>query len=414
MATKSAVSRAIFYGWWIVLAGFLVQMFTSGFGNQSGGLYIVVLQREFGWSKTLISGVFALGTIQAAALAPFQGRLIDKFGPRAVVRIGVVIMGAGLIAVSTINSIAAFVVYGLLLGLGFTLAFDVAPQTAVVNWFKRRRGTAMGIMMAGFGAGGALVPVVAMAMSAFGWRNTLLSGGVIVIVVGLAAAQLLKRSPEEYGLLPDGVTADDDEGNGRENSAAEFTVAETLRAPSFWLLAIYQAMFMFGVTAVATHLVPFAVESFDISLTLAGSLMTVLTVCMVIGYMIGGFVGDRLDKRLFMVVLTLVQTAVLTLVIFGSSPLSVIVFAVLQGLIVGARAPLNFSLRAEYFGRKAYGTIWGISLAIVNLGNMAGMVITGYLADHFGGYREAFIVILGLTCLSAVLLALAKKPLLRQ
>ena len=108
--------------------------------------------------------------------------------------------------------------------------------------------------------------------------------------------------------------------------------------------------------------------------------------------------------------LTVVQAGVLTLVIFGGSASSVIVFAVLQGLIVGARSPLNFSLRAEYFGRKAYGTIWGISLAIVNLGNMAGLVVTGYLADRYGGYREAFIVILGLTCLSTILLGLAKRP----
>jgi MFS family permease len=71
---------------------------------------------------------------------------------------------------------------------------------------------------------------------------------------------------------------------------------------------------------------------------------------------------------------------------------------------------LNFSLRADYFGRKAYGTIWGVSLAIVNMGNMAGIVTTGFLADHFGGYREAFVVILALTCLSVVLLGLARRP----
>ena len=96
-------SRGIFYGWWIVLAGFTVQMFTSGLGNQSGGLYMVVLQEEFGWTKALISGVFALGTVQAAALAPFQGRLIDRFGPRAVVRAGIILMGLGLIAISTLK-----------------------------------------------------------------------------------------------------------------------------------------------------------------------------------------------------------------------------------------------------------------------------------------------------------------------
>jgi MFS family permease len=152
------------------------------------------------------------------------------------------------------------------------------------------------------------------------------------------------------------------------------------------------------------HLVPYVVESLEVSLATAGSLMTVLT------HVLGGYVGDRVNKRAFMLLLTVVQAGVLTLVIFGSSLPLVVVFAVLQGLIVGARAPLNFSLRADYFGRKAYGTIWGVSLAIVNLGNMAGIVTTGFLADRFGGYREAFVVILALTCLSVLLLGLARRP----
>lgn len=405
---KVSVSRPIFYGWWIVAAGFIIQMFTSGLGNQSGGLYMVVLQEEFGWSKALISGVFALGTVQAAILAPLQGRFIDKFGPRAVVRVGVILMGLGLIAVGTINSIGTFAVYGLLLGLGFTLAFDVAPQTAVVNWFRRKRGIAMGIMMAGFAAGGALVPGVALAMTEIGWRRTVLFGGIVVAGVGLAAAQLLRSSPEEHGLLPDG------EPVGESGAAPGFTVSQTLRTPSFWFLALYQAMLSFGITAVAMHLVPYAVENLNVSLTTAGGLMTVLTVCMVIGHMLGGFVGDRVNKRLFMLLLTVTQAGVLTLIIFGRSPLIVIFFTVLQGLFVGARAPLSFSLRADYFGRKAYGTIWGVSLAIVNIGNMAGMLVTGFLADHFGGYREAFVVILALTCLSAVLLGAARRPRLAR
>ena len=404
-------SRGGFYGWWVVFAGFAALMLASGLGNQSGGLYMVVLQEEFGWTKAAISGVFALGAVQAAVLAPLQGRLIDRFGPRAIVSAGFLIMGAGLIGVSTINSIAAFTVYGLMIGLGVTLALDVAPHTAVVNWFKRKRAAAIGLMMTGLGAGGALVPVFALSMTGFGWRRAILLGGIAVMVVGTAAAQLLRRSPEECGLQPDGESSDaTEEGCAGAEVMKEFTVCETLRTPSFWFLAFYHAMFSFGVTAVAMHLVPYAVENLDVSLTIAGSLMTLLTVCMVVGYIFGGFVGDRVHKRKLMIVLTTAQVGALALVVFGGTPPFVIVFAILQGLIVGARAPLNFSLRAEYFGRKSYGTIWGISLAIVNIGNMAGIMATGFLADYFGRYKEAFILILILTGVSILLLALAKRP----
>lgn len=414
LSMRSAVlRRGVFYGWWIVAAGFIVQMFVSGIGTHSGGLYLVVLQDEFGWSKALISAAFALGTIEAAVLAPFQGRLVDRFGPRAVVRTGVIIMTLGLVTISLISSRWHLYISSVLIGLGYTLAFDVALQTAVVNWFKKKRGTAMGLMMAGFGAGGVLVPGMALMVAMFEWRRTALIAGIVLLAVGLAAAQLIKRSPEEHGQLPDGVTNDGqkaDQASDERDEDREFTTRQALRTPTFWLLAAGQALFMFGVTAVGMHLVPHASESLGLPLTAAGSLMTALTVSIVAGQVGGGFVADKVDKRKFMVLYTFVQTGILALLAFGTSLWVLALFVVAQGLIVGARAPLNLALRADYFGRKAYGTIWGVSLLVVNAGNMAGMVLTGYLADRFGGYQTAFVLLMGLTGLSAVLLALVRRP----
>jgi MFS family permease len=412
--TSTALRRGIFYGWWIVVAGFVVQMFTSGVGTNSVGVYLVVLQEEFGWSKAFISGAFALAMFQAAALAPFQGRLVDRFGPRAVVRTGIVIMAVGLMTLGLIYSQWQLYVSSLLIGLGFTLAFDVALQTAVVNWFRKRRGTAMGLMMAGAGAGGVLVPGVAMAVQVFDWRRAVLFAGIILLVVGVAAAQFIKRSPEEYGLSPDGETNrnnhDTEGATTNDHGDVEFTVRQALRTPAFWFLALGQALVMFGVTAVGMHLVPHASESLGLSLTAAGSLMTVLTVCIVAGHVGGGFVADKVDKRKFIVAYTIVQTGVLALLVFGTSLWVLVLFAVAQGLIVGARAPLNFALRADYFGRKAYGTIWGVSLLVSNLGNMAGMIVTGYLADRSGSYQPAFIVLMALTGLAVILLAMVRRP----
>jgi len=409
--------RRLFYGWWIVAAGFIIQMFCSGLGTHTSGAFVVVLQDDFGWSKALISGAFAASTVEAALLAPLQGRLVDMFGPRAVVRAGVVFLGLGLMATSTINSLSSLYLVMLLIGLGYTLAFDVAPQTAVVNWFRRRRGAAMGFMMAGFGAGGALVPGVALAMTALGWRRAVLIGGAVMIAVGLAAAQLLRRSPEEYGELPDGMPLADAQANDASTAAdggmAELTAQQAFRIPSFWFLAVGQALFMFGVTAVGVHLIPHTVERLGLSLGVASTLITTLTVCIVVGQVSGGFVGDRVNKHVAIVVYTVVQAAALALLAFGGSLAPVLLFVVLQGLIVGSRGPLMMSIRADYFGRRAYGTVWGLSLFVVNVGNMAGMVLTGYLADRFGSYQAAFILLLALTVVAALLLAMARRPSLR-
>lgn len=407
----------LFYGWWIVAAGFIIQMFCSGFVAHSGGAYMVVLQDEFGWSKALISGAFAAPTLQAAILAPFQGRLVDRFGPRVVVRAGVILLGLGMMAISLINSPAVFYPVVLLMGLGYTLAFDVAPQTAVVNWFRRRRSAAMGFMMAGFGAGGALVPGIAFAITVFDWRSAALVGGGLLMGIGLAAAHLLRGSPEEYGELPDGGPLADAQADEASTAAdagmAELTARQAFRIPSFWFLAVGQALFMFGVTAVGMHLIPHTVERLGLSLGVASTLITTLTVCIVVGQVSGGLIGDRVNKHMAIVVYTVVQAAALALLAFGGSLAPVLLFVVLQGLIVGSRGPLMMSIRADYFGRRAYGTVWGLSLFVVNVGNMAGMVVTGYLADRFGSYQVAFILLLALTVVAALLLAMARRPPLR-
>jgi MFS family permease len=388
-------------------------MFLSGIVSHSGGISIVVLQEEFGWSKASLSAAFAIGTIIAALLAPVQGRLVDRFGPRGVVRVGVLIVSVGLCVVSFIHSMPTLYLASVLMGTGYTLAFDVAIQTTLVNWFHKRRGAAMGLMMAGFGAGGVLVPVVGFAVNAMGWRHAALAGAGLLAVVGLCAAQVIRRSPEEHGLLPDGVSkllSLQGETKRADGVADGFTARQAFRAPSFWLLALGQTLYMFAVTAVGMYLVPYAVERFDLPLATAGSLMTAMTICIVGGQVVGGFVGDKLNKRTVIVLLTIAQAAVVTLLLLGGSLPLLVLFVLLQGLIVGGRAPLNMALRADYFGRRAYGTIWGVSLLMVNTGNFLGMVTTGYLADRFDGYQIAFIVLVGVTFVASVLLALARKP----
>jgi MFS family permease len=198
------------------------------------------------------------------------------------------------------------------------------------------------------------------------------------------------------------------DSNGMKEAA--FTARQTFRTSSFWLLAVYQGLLMFGVSSIGIHLIPFTVEELNLPLGTAGSLVTVMTVCIILGHVIGGPISDRLNKRMLLLALTAVQTLALPLLIFGNSLPMIMIFLVVQGLSVGIRTPLSFALRADFFGRKAYGTIWGVSLAIVNAGNMAGVVTTGYLADLFGGYQQAFFLLMGLTALSFVLLSLARRP----
>lgn len=401
----------VFPGWWIVAGGFAVQMFAAGMTVHSSGALLVKLQEEFGWSKALISGAFAVGTIGAAALAPFQGRLIDRFGPRGVVQAGAVLLALGMAALSRVSQPVQFYLAMLVVSLGFTLLFDVAFQTAAANWFRRRRTTALAIMMAGFGAGGLIVPAAAWGMNTWGWRSTAVGGGIIVGAVALLASLLLRRSPESVGLLPDGDAQP--EAAAAASPApppAEYTGRQALATRAFWLLALGQLMLTFVASAISVHLVPLAKERLGLSLEASSAMQTTLLACAVAGQLIGGYLGDRVDKRKAIVALVAAQAGALALVAFGNSWGLLLTYAVVQGLLFGVRSPLLVAIRADYFGRRSYGLIYGLSLLVMNVGGVGGAFITGLLADRFEDYTVAFVVLIALTGVATLLLAAARRP----
>ena len=144
--------------------------------------YFPLLQAQFGWSRTLLSGAFALSRAESGILGPLQGWLIDRFGPRVMVRGGMVLFGAGFIMFSYTDSVLDYYLTFLLMALGSSIAGFLTVATTVVNWFERRRGVAMGIAMSGFGIGGLLVPAVAWSLTTLGWRPTAFISGVFIIM----------------------------------------------------------------------------------------------------------------------------------------------------------------------------------------------------------------------------------------
>ncbi|GIW06971.1 MAG: hypothetical protein KatS3mg060_1776 [Dehalococcoidia bacterium] len=198
--------RSVFYGWWVVASGIAIQVFSGSlFGGF--GTFIVPLEAEFGWSKTVFAGATGLRQIESGLLGPVQGWLIDRFGSQILVRVGVVLFGLGFVAMSQIDSIVGFYAAFLLAAIGASLGGVQTLTVTVVNWFERRRATALGLLNSGWSIGGLLVPVMALAMSAAGWRTTMLVAGILLIVTGLPLAHLIRSRPEDLGLLPDGAPA---------------------------------------------------------------------------------------------------------------------------------------------------------------------------------------------------------------
>jgi MFS family permease len=419
----------VFYGWWIVLAAFALHAVSGSLFFHAYGAYFVYLQGEFGWSRTLLSGAFSLSRLESGPIGPLQGWLIQRLGSRTVVRIGLVLFSLGFLLMSRMDSVASFYAAFLVIAIGSGLSGFLTINLVLVNWFERRRSTAIALAATGTSVAGLLVPAVAWALSTFGWRATALGSAVLLLAVGLPVSQIIRQAPEAYGSMPDGRPLPsplggrgEGEGGGRSRSgmaghggpaprpAASFRAREALRTRAFWMLAGGHSLALVSVSALAAHLIPFLVAELDMTVESGAGMVAVLTFVSLLAHVAGGFVGDRVNKRVLATVCMGVHAAALLVLASATAPLAVIGAATLQGLAWGFRGPIMTPLRADYFGRAALPTLEGFAALVTTAGLTLGPIAAGFIADRSGSYRLAFLFVAAMMIFGGLCFGLAARP----
>lgn len=403
----------VFYGWYIVGAAGGLQLLSGLLWMQSYGAYVVLLQDEFGWSKALVAGAFALTRIESGILGPLQGWLTDRYGPRIILSIGIVIFGSGFVLFGFVDTLLQFYLTFALIAVGSSLGGFATVMVSLVNWFDRHRAKAVAISQMGYSLGGLSVPLVILSLEAFGWRTTAMISGVIVIVVGLPLALLVRHRPADYGDMADGTKPDQILGSDGTykivHRGPDFTARQAMRTSGFWLISMGHACALLTVSSIMVHLVPHLTEGLDYSLAQAGLVVAMMTAFQMTGQLVGGYIGDRFNKQLICVCCMMAHMAGLFLVANASSLLMVVAFTALHGLAWGIRGPLMVALRADFFGPSSFGTIMGFSSLIVMLGMSLGPIFAGYMADQEGDYLIAF-TLLGLGALAGSVCFLLARP----
>lgn len=397
-----------------MFAGGGLQMTVAALMGQAYGAYVVLLRDDFGWSKTSLAAASSLREAESGILGPMHGFMIDRFGPRRVGTVGVIVLGTGFMLFSQVQSIWTFYGAFLVMSVGADMSGFLVATTAVVNWFERRRATAISLTSAGFGLGGMLVPLTALSMEHFGWRQTAFMSGFIVWGIGLPLTQLYRHRPQEMGLEPDGEPrkplAFDPEGNVVNPAENDFTVGEAIRTSSFWLIALGHTSALFVVSAMGVHLVSHVQESQGYSLGQASTIVLMLTFVFMVGNISGGIMGDRVNKRMLVVTCMVMHCVGLLLLSHAVNFWMVAAFTVIHGLAWGWRGPQMTAIRADYFGRSAFGRIMGASNMVIILGTISGPLIAGLLYDRTGNYRVGFDILAGIALAGSVFFLLAKKP----
>ena len=396
----------------MVGAGCGLQFLQAGLLHHAFGGYVAVLQDERGWSKTALSGAAALQQMEAAILGPLLGWVMDRFGPQGVIRVGVFLFGGGFMLLSQVDTLLGFYAAFIVVALGSSLCGFFPLNVALINWFERKRARALSAMSLGLALGGIFVPVVGWSLVTFGWRATAFGSGVLAILAGFPLALIIRRRPEDYGETVDGIPPEPVSATGARSAAtsSDFTAREALRTPAFWLLSLGHGFALFVVGAVSVHAIAHMKEALGYSVSAGAVIITLLTICQIVGVLVGWVIGDRYEKRYIAAGCMLMHALGLLCLTYATDIAWLLAFAALHGVAWGLRGPFMQAIRADYFGRSAIGMILGLSFMIIVIGQIGGPMIAGMLADATGNYRLGFTLLALLAGLGSMFFVLAKRP----
>ena len=417
MSTDTTTRRLprprLFYGWHIAGGGAVSNFITIGIAVFGFGVFIAPMREEMGWSLTAIAFGFSLGSLEQGLLAPLTGVLLDRFGPRKMAIAGVLILSAGLLLFSQARSLEVYYLASLLMATGNSVGSLMAFSAALVNWFDRKRGSAMGLLNAGNGAGYFVVPVVALFVSTFGWRETLVIASIVVLVLGAPLALLLRDRPQRYGMLPDGEAAPShDEERPAVVHGGGLSVREGLSTPAFYLIALGTASGTFAVVAWLVHQVPH-LEHAGFSTGGAALIIAVYGAFQVGLRVVAGWIGDALGRRrVYALALVLQGIGLLIFVHIEPGRLWLLPFYyVTFGLGHATWVVVQMTLIADYFGTRRFATLRGLSGSFQSPVTIVGPVLAGFVFDQTGTYSVIFTVYALVAASGAIWVMLVRRPL---
>ncbi|MXX52446.1 MAG: MFS transporter [Dehalococcoidia bacterium] len=405
-------SRNIFYGWYLVGVSSFVLMLMSTTVFQGVGTFFVALERNFGWSRTTLSGAFALSRAEGALLGPIEGFLVDRLGTRRMVVIGYFIMGLGFIFYSQIQEVWQFYVAYLAISLGSGVGGWIAIVTLINNWFSRRRAFAMSLAVSGVQLGGLLVPLMAWGVETHDFRMTSLGIGVVLILVAVPASRIMRNTPEDMGLLPDGAAAP---RAGRPTSESpseevfDMTPRQALRTVAFWVIAVARLTSVVSIITLSVHLIPKLTDS-GISLITANFILTLYTIVAFFSGFVAGYLADRTSKTLVLFVCMLMQALAMGILAVTDTLPMAIVFAVLWGAGFGGRVPLLTAIIGDFFGRKNFGSILGINMVPSNIAMIFAPLFAGFMFDLRQSYFIPFITFAVMGFIGTFVILFARQP----
>src|ERR1700712_3026596 len=409
--------RLPFYYGWVIVAVTFVTMAIGVTARTSFSLLFPPIVQEFGWERGATAGAFSFGFLVSAVLSPLIGRMMDRFGPRAVMELGVLLMGGGmLLAPLTTQPWHLYLTIGLLVGGGSICLGYSGQSLFLLNWFVRKRGLAIGIAFAGVGIGSVtLLPWVQHMIEQTGWRTACTAMGILVLVALAPINLLLRKRPQDMGLEPDGDAALSASSRPVSNivdpmwAAVDWTLARAIRTSRFWWLALGYFGGLYIWYAVQVHQTKYL---FDIGFSpgIAAFALGLVSLLGIPGQIFLGHLSDRIGREWIWAISCLgFAICFAALIALAYAPTLALLY-----LMVATQGALGYGLTSimgavvlEIFEGKQFGSIFGTLMLAALAGGAAGPFVTGMLHDIYGNYTLAFVIGIAMSAISAAAIWMA-------
>jgi MFS family permease len=413
-----------FYGWTIVAVGFLSHVACAFHMSSTLSVFLKPLTEDLAVSRGLFSLLRSGEILIGAALAPFVGPLVDRFGGRWLMAGGALVAGVGLVLLSQVGAFWQFLLLRwILVTVGGVFMCHMVVSVTVARWFVRKRGRAIAIAGLGQGVSKVCIPIVTAALFVWlGWRSTWTIFGVVTLaLVVIPALVFMRRSPEEMGLRPDGIDAPDeslaslvskDEAMAARHATADeriWTWQEVLRSRTFWIICFIYGMANVGIAGLNLHVFAY-VTDIGFETIVAATVMSIIASSQLGSTMVWGFVSERMEIRRASLLMFLIQSTGLALALAGHQVAALYGGFFLYGIGLGGSWVLQEIIWATYYGRVSLGMVRGLGILVTHAFGAAGAPFFGFLHDATGSYLPSFVAFIIALAVSAFLSLAVRAP----
>jgi MFS family permease len=400
-----------YYGWYIAVTLAITETISWGIIYYSFSVFLTPTQADLKWSRAEITGGFSLALLVMGAMAFPVGAWIDRRGPRLLMTLGSITASFLVLAWSQVSNQILF--YLIWAGLGASAAAVLyEPAFAVIaQWFHRRRGMALAVITFAAGLASTIfLPLSDVLLRAFGWRTAVLILGLFLALMTVPLhALMLRRHPEELGLLPDGLTAKPENSQIKQRN---ISLHHALHSRIFWLLTLSFGLASLSAAAIRVHFIPFLIES-GIDSTTAAFTAGAIGIMQVAGRLVFAPLEQRFSSTIMVIGVFALQAFALTILLLGQSLPMIWLFIILFGASQRATTLARPSILAELYGTSHYGRISSVMAIFLTLTSTSAPLGASLIFDHFATYRPVLWIVLTLSLAATGIVFLAKSDAAR-